>query len=446
MREQRFRVPAAPRRASLLEHFRSACEFHFSEEAPIRFAVVSLDDDGFECEVGIVDSAVLGSTAENSSIFDFRKRDLEKHDTFSAVFLIPTGIGAEFGGHAGDATPVAHLLAESCDTLVLHPNVVNASDINEAPTNSLYVEGSVITRLLMGTVGVQKTRANRVLVVVDGDHDEIFVNATINSVNAARTCYGLNCPEIIRMIPPVRLSAERAESGRATGTGENFWFLLDELTARQGSYDAVAIASVINAPDGQLSAYFASDGSLVNPWGGVEAMLTHALSTRFNVPTAHAPMMESVAIANQDLGIVDPRMAAEAVSMTFFNCVLKGLHRSPRIIDDERLFLHPEVFTASDVSCLVIPDGCVGLPTIAALEQGIPVIAVRENRNLMRNDLTKLPWKSGQLVLVENYLEAAGAMNALKSGITLDSVRRPIIGAPVHVVADSGDSEKAAPA
>jgi hypothetical protein len=33
----------------------------------------------------------------------------------------------------------------------------------------------------------------------------------------------------------------------------------------------------------------------------------------------------------------------------------------------------PGVFTAADVSCLVIPDGCLGLPTLAALEQGIPV-------------------------------------------------------------------------
>jgi len=43
------------------------------------------------------------------------------------------------------------------------------------------------------------------------------------------------------------------------------------------------------------------------------------------------------------------------------------------------------VLTAADVSCLVIPDGCVGLPRLAALEQGIPVIAVKENRNRMRN-------------------------------------------------------------
>ena len=80
----------------------------------------------------------------------------------------------------------------------------------------------------------------------------------------------------------------------------------------------------------------------------------------------------------------------------------------------------------SDVSCLVIPDGCLGLPTIAALEQGIPVIAVRENKNLMKNDLTVLPWARDQLHIVENYWESVGIINALKAGIDPKSVRRPI--------------------
>ena len=80
----------------------------------------------------------------------------------------------------------------------------------------------------------------------------------------------------------------------------------------------------------------------------------------------------------------------------------------------------------SDISCLVIPDGCVGLPTLAAIEQGIPVIAVRENKNRMKNNLSELPFLSGKLFIVENYLEAVGVMQALKAGVALDTVRRPI--------------------
>jgi len=64
------------------------------------------------------------------------------------------------------------------------------------------------------------------------------------------------------------------------------------------------------------------------------------------------------------------------------------------------LFSHPSVLTAADVSCLVIPYGCVGLPTLAVLEQGIPVIAVKENRNRMENDLTKLAFGAGKVFIV----------------------------------------------
>lgn len=52
------------------------------------------------------------------------------------VFIVPTGIGAEIGGHAGDASPAAKLIASLCDNFVTHPNVFNASDINEMPENT----------------------------------------------------------------------------------------------------------------------------------------------------------------------------------------------------------------------------------------------------------------------------------------------------------------------
>ncbi len=60
------------------------------------------------------------------------------------------------------------------------------------------------------------------------------------------------------------------------------------------------------------------------------------------------------------------------------------------------------------------------------LEQGILVIAVRENRNRMRNELGKLPFGPGKLFIAENYPEAVGIMTALKAGVALSSVRRPL--------------------
>jgi hypothetical protein len=163
-----------------------------------------------------------------------------------------------------------------------------------------------------------------------------------------------------------------------------------------------------------------------NPWGGVEAMLTHAISHYYNIPSAHSPLFETEEIANIDPGVVDARMAAEAVSLTFLQCILKGLQRSPKIITDRDSFFTNDVLSIEDITCLIIPDGCIGLPTLAALEQGIPVIAVKGNKNKMENDLTILPWASNQFYIVDNYLEAAGVMAAIKAGISVESVQRPL--------------------
>ncbi len=416
-RSQRFRIP--------------------SDAVPIRFAVTKSHEGVCECEVGILEG--VGSNLAAESLFEFRHRGRARNHAFNAVFMVPTGIGAAIGGHAGDATPVVRMLAGICDKLITHPNAVNASDLNEMTENSLYVEGSVLTRFLMGTVGLGPVRSNRVLVILDDHEDEIFVHAAVNAVSAARASFGLDCPKVIKMERPARLSAEYAGSGRAAGRVENFAALCEVLERERGNFDAVALASVIDVPPEYHEAYFASGGDMVNPWGGVEALLTHGISSLFNVPSAHSPMLENRDIAYADVGIVEPRLAAESVSMAFLHCILKGLHRSPAIVTDPQEMADGATLSAKDVSCLVIPEGCLGLPTLAALRQGIPVIAVRENANLMQNDLSVLPWPKGQYFEVDNYLEAAGLMAAMRAGIDPATVRRPL--APTMVDHISGVEE-----
>ena len=424
--EQQCDVPVVAGHKGLLAHLTKACLERVSDGwVPVRFVVTSTTVSEYRCEFATIHSELGLTRGIARSAFEFRRRTTENLDRFNVVLLIPTGIGAELGGHAGDAGPMAKMLAEVSDTLILHPNVVNASDLNEMPANAWYVEGSVVTRLMMGTVGLQRVRSNRVLVVIDAHRDQLFVNAAVNAVNGARASYGLLCSDVVCLDPPVKLLARYAPSGRAAGRVEEMDGLLSLFDQHRGQYDAVALSSVIDVPPDYHQGYFDAGGDMVNPWGGVEAMLTHALSSIYGVPTAHSPMFESREIANMDPGVVDPRMAAEAVSMTFLQCTLKGLQRSPRLVTNPDEVQSSGVFTIRDVSCLVIPDGCLGLPTLAALEQGIPVIAVA-NRNLMRNDLSALPWAEGQFYRVSNYPEAVGAIAALRAGIDFGSVSRPL--------------------
>ena len=441
LKEKKIMLPVSKGHEDLLQYFsEEISEKMGPSEIPIRLAVAQTDDKSYHCELGVLSSAQKSLTSLKSSIFDFQKRKYENTKQCNAILLVPTGIGAEIGGHSGDAGPIARLLASACDNLVTHPNVVNASDINELPENGLYVEGSVITRLLMGTIGLQEVRSNRVMLIIDKHHRDASIHeAAINSVSAARAAFGLDCPRVVMIEDNVLMRAFYSESsGRAVGRIEVFEDLCKVLEKYKAEYDAVALSSVINVPHHFHLDYFKKD-DMLNPWGGVEAMLTHTISTLFNVPSAHSPMIESREILDIDPGIVDPRKAAEAVSVTYLHCILKGLHKSPKIITDSQLFSNSGVLTSSDIFCLVIPDGCVGLPTLAALEQGIPVIAVKENKNRMRNRLEELPFAPGKLFIVENYLEAVGVMHTLKAGVSIESVRRPLPQTRVEEVSSKSE-------
>ena len=99
------------------------------------------------------------SKSSDSSIFSFQKRKFHNQKEFNVCFIIPTGIGCEIGGHAGDGTVALKLIASSCNKVITHPNTVNASDINELPVNAFYVEGSHLTQLLMGNIGPKRSKS-----------------------------------------------------------------------------------------------------------------------------------------------------------------------------------------------------------------------------------------------------------------------------------------------
>jgi hypothetical protein len=424
--EHEILIPPCPDGVGMLSHIRSGVEAALpAGSLPVRLAVTRTDLEGYHCELGVLSEFDSGRATAMPSMFDIQHRRYENSGTFNVALLVPTGIGAELGGHSGDAGPLARLMAGCCDCLITHPNVVNAADINELPSNGLYVEGSVISRLLQGTLGLQRVRSNRVMVVIDAHPDPIFTELSINSVSAARSAMGLDCPLVVTMEDRTIMRALYSKSGRAAGRIEYLERLCEVLEAHRSEFDAVAVTSLVQVPDRMHASYFEPASDMINPWGGVEAMLTHAISMLFDVPSAHSPMMTSNEVMNLDVGIVDPRKSAEVVSSTYLHCILKGLHQSPRIVSGAPVHGDASLMTAADISCLVIPDGCVGLPTLAALEQGIPVIAVKENRNCMQNRLEDLPFAPGQLYCVENYLEAVGVLAALREGVSVSSVRRP---------------------
>lgn len=326
----------------------------------------------------------------------------------NVVFIVPTGLGAEIGGHAGDATPAAKLIASVCDTLISHPNVFNASDINEMPANALYVEGSMLDRFLEGKIGLERVVANKILVAVNSP----ITPEIINAVSAARATIGIDA-SIIELKTPLLMEATK-KNGLATGEVSGWMELVEQV--QQHSFDALAISSGIDC-DGNVALEYLRAGG-VNPWGGVEAVASKLISDILEKPVAHAPTeSETMKFFNE---IVDSRMAAETVSIAYLHCVLKGLHKAPQI--------GKEIMRDS-VQCLVTADGCCGPPHWACIDAGIPIIVVRENQTVGNN-----PVDPDQCIMAENYLEAAGMVAAMGEGISLDSIRRPL--EPTKILAE----------
>ncbi|MCZ6701780.1 MAG: DUF3326 domain-containing protein, partial [Ignavibacteria bacterium] len=146
LREKEVIIPKIENNHNLLEYVSNKVVKELCPNETLnRFVISITDDNGYFCELGtLVDDNEYPIT-QNKTIFNFNKRNFENTEQFNAVLLIPTGIGAEIGGHCGDGNAVARLIASACDNLITHPNVVNASDINEMTENTLYVEGSIIT-------------------------------------------------------------------------------------------------------------------------------------------------------------------------------------------------------------------------------------------------------------------------------------------------------------
>lgn len=317
----------------------------------------------------------------------------------NVVMIIPTGIGCEIGGHCGDANATAKLLARCCDTLILHPNVVNASDINEMPENCLYVEGSILDRFLKGDLFLRKVLSNKVLVAVNkADYQ------SINAVSAARATIGLDA-EIVELRVPLALIAQMKD-GKATGEVRNWKELVEQV--REHEFDALGIATPITIDQKTLRDYFIHGG--VNPVGGVEAAASKLIASALDKPVAHGPVDYAIEGFAE---VVDPRMAVELVTENFIHCLLKGLHKAPRINYERGI-------SVQDVDCMVSPYGCFGVPHQACLDARIPVIVVRENTTCLKHP------EHREFIYVDNYVEAAGLLMAMQAGVHPSSVRRPL--------------------
>lgn len=342
---------------------------------------------------------------------------------FGVVQIIPTGIRCELGGFAGDACPVTNLLASTVDFLVTHPNAVNASELNEMADNILYVEGKALDDFLLGHLGLLPVRSNRIGTFVDPT-GIAYIDDVIHTLNAARSVKGISCENYTVLRKELGVKIAWSDTGCAVGTVLNPASILEAVEClRSRGAQAVGGVSVIHGVTKEMFAKHLC-GEIPNPSGGVEAIITHLISKIFRIPTAHAPLPYYQGI--KEKSTLNPRASAEFISTPHYFCVLKGLSKAPRLVPISAIDNVPtQLISINNIGAIIVPASCLGgIPALAAEFSDIPLIAVRENKTVL--NVTNEKMQMSNVIEVHSYLEAAGVVLALREGISLESLRRPI--------------------
>ncbi|MEB3231732.1 MAG: DUF3326 domain-containing protein [Leptolyngbyaceae bacterium] len=333
---------------------------------------------------------------------------------FTAVLVIPTGIGAAIGGYAGDGLPVARAIAQVADCLITHPNVLNGAQLYWPMDNVLYVEGYGLDQFASGAWDLVPVRHNRVGLVLDRAIEPELKLRHLQAADAARATLGLTLTDYVVTDVDLGVTLKTAPSGATWGTIQRPDSLLRAVDKMIHQAGAEAIAVVARFPDDEdadvLENYRHGHG--VDPLAGAEAVISHLVVQTFQVPCAHAPALEPIPPDPE----ISPRSAAEELGYTFLPCVLAGLSRAPRYQVGPSHSTHHRI-TAADVDAVILPaTACGGSAVLSFVQTGAQIITVADNRTTMQVSPATLGIPA---LTVQSYPEAIGALVAQKAGIDL---------------------------
>ena len=340
------------------------------------------------------------------------------------LLVIPTGIGCELGGYAGDGLPAARLLAAASSCLITHPNVMNAASLYWSDRRIHYVEGWALDRFAAGELALAPRASQRVGVLFDAGIEPELVLRHRQVIDACRASLGLPIGPVLTSELPLGVSLQQGASGSSWGTIERPDVLLragEQLVAA----GATAIAVVARFPEDPeseaLAAYRAGSG--VDALAGAEAVISHLLVRHLGIPCAHAPALLPLPLDPA----LDPRAAAEELGHTFLPCVLVGLSRAPDLVPlvDSAMRGTAPMLHAAQLGAVVAPAGALGgAAVLACAERGIPLISVA-NPCLLEVTAEALGLAA---IPASSYAEAAGMVLALREGIDPAALTRQLAG------------------
>lgn len=334
---------------------------------------------------------------------------------YTAILIVPTGIGAAIGGYAGDALPVAKTIAQVVDRLITHPNVMNGAMLYWHMHNTFYVEGYGLDKFAAGEWGLRPVHQNKIGLILDQGIEAELRLRQLQTVDAARATLGLSLTDYVITDAELKVELRTSASGASWGTIGNPDSLLRAADILINKAGADAIAVVARFPD-EIDEEADNNyrlGQGVDPIAGAEAVISHLIVREFQIPCAHAPAFLPPPLAAN----LSPRSAAEEIGYTFLPSVLVGLHRAPQFVMGNAT---SNDIWANQVDAVIVPATACGGSALLSLSQNqCLIVTIKENRTQLQVPPQPLGVKS---IEVNSYLEAVGVLAAHKAGINPSAI------------------------
>ena len=361
---------------------------------------------------------------------------MTKSNPLPTLLIIPTGIGCDVGGFAGDAIPTARLLGSASQCLITHPNVMNGGSLYWPDPHIHYVEGFSLNLFATGELFLKPVRQQKVGLLLDAGLESDLKQRHLQVADGCVTSLGLDIGPIITTEKALRINLKKGLSGSSWGNiGEPDVLLRGAEKLKKAGATAIAVITRFPDDSDDLETKLYRQGNGVDMIAGAEAVISHFLVKHLLIPCAHAPGLAPLSV-DYDL---DPRTSGEEIGYTFLQSVLVGLSRAPDLIPKsvlnnyEKSFLQlTPLLSNENLGAVVVPQGALGGEAVlSCIEKSIPLIIV-SNQGVLNVSSSKMRLdylssaKDNNILYADNYLEAAGLITALRYGINVKSLRRPI--------------------
>ncbi len=294
---------------------------------------------------------------------------------------IPTGIGLEIGGYAGDFGYIAREFSKYFK-LIINPNAVNGGILSAVNENMLYTEGYALDEFLAGKINLKEvTVQNKIGVIFDKSIPNDILNVHINTLNALQIVEGYDILpyDITDEEVGIEFSIDKT-SNISSGNIKNPKTLLKsaERLIKSGADVIAAVCFFQNYKEADDINY--TNGNGTDPIGGVEAVISHLLVKEFNIMCAHSPAFDTLDISFKR---ENKKVASEVISSTYLPCVIKGLSFAPKITKENGI-------SYKDIKGFVVPRSALGSKgVLACVRNNIPVYTV-QNKTPLNIDSQKM--------------------------------------------------------